>query len=200
MKNLIIITLLFLATANVFAQTDDKKSAPANPNNNTTYQRPDAKNRFKKYLDNAVGPTAFIGPAFSATFRQIRNRPEEWQKNSTGFARRFGDSIGRNLIKQTVIYGLDEAFKLDSNYYRSKKKDFKSRMSNAVLSTFTARNEKGKRVFGVPRIVGTYSSAIIANETWMPKRFDYKDGFRDASINLGTQVLLNIFREFIFKK
>jgi hypothetical protein len=200
MKYLTIIALLFLASTTAFAQTDDNKPTSVNTTQNTTYQRPDAKERFKKYLDNAVGPTAFIGPAFSATFRQIRNRPEEWQKNSTGFARRFGDSVGRNLIKQTVTYGLDEALKLDSNYYRSKKKDFKSKFSNAVVSTFTARNEKGKRVLGVPRIVGTYSSAIIANETWMPKRFDYKDGFRDASINLGTQVLFNLFREFIFKK
>jgi hypothetical protein len=200
MKKIIIIVLLNLVSINIFAQTNDKQVTSVTTTNTTTYTRPSSKERFEKYVNNTVGPTAFIGPVFSATFRQIRNNPEEWQKTSTGFARRFGDSFSRNAINQTVTYALDESLKLDSNYYRSKKKDFKSKFSNAVVSTFTARNKQGKRVFGVPRIVGTYSSAIIANEVWMPKRFNYKDGLRDGSVSLGTRVLFNLFREFVLKK
>ncbi len=200
MKNLILFLLFVFTSLNVFGQTDNQQTTNTTATNATTYTRPNSKERFKKYINGTIGPTAFIGPVFSATFRQIRNNPVEWQKTSKGFARRFGDSFGRNAINQTVTYGLDEAFKLDSNYYRSKKKDFNSKFSNAVISTFTARNAKGKRVLGVPRIVGTYSSAIIANEVWMPKRFNYKDGLRDGSVNLGTRVLFNLFREFVFKK
>lgn len=199
MRNLTIIGLLLIAGLNVFGQTNNQPTSTQTNSTSTTYVRPDAEERFKKYVNRTVGPTAFIGPAFSATFRQIRNRPEEWGKTSTGFARRFGDSVGRNVIKQTITYGLDEAFKLDSNYYRSPKKDFKSRLSNAVISGFTARNERGKRVIGVPTIVGTYSSAIIANEVWMPNRFNYKNGLRDGSISFATRIGINLFREFVFK-
>lgn len=106
--------------------------------------------------------TALIAPVISATFRQFRNSPEEWKKTGAGFARRFGDSFGRNLVNQTVTYGLDEALKLDSNYYLSKKPDFKSKFSNAVVSAFTARTPSGKRVIGAPKIIGTYSAAILA--------------------------------------
>lgn len=204
MKNLLLFCVLILSTVQIFAQSEEKdKSAETTTTTvatTITYVRPEANERFKKYLNNVVGPAAFIGPVFSSTFKQIRNKPPEWGKTSSGFARRFGDSIGRNVINQTITYGLDEAFKLDSNYYPSAKKDFKSKFSNAVISAFTARNEKGKRVIGVPRIVGTYSSAIIANETWMPKRFSYKDGLRDGSISMITRIGINLFREFVFKK
>ncbi len=200
MKKIIFTGLLLLAANNVFAQPADNDNNQPTVTNQTGYSRPEANQRFKKYLNNAFGPTALIGPVFSAGFRQINNRPEEWGKNSEGFARRFGDSVARNLIKQTVTYSMDEALKLDSNYYRSSKKDFKSKFSNAVVSAFTSRNSKGKRVVGIPIIVGTYSSAIIANETWMPKRFGYRDGLRDGSISMVTRIGVNLMREFVFKK
>lgn len=191
MKKLIILGLVLLSSLNIFAQTTTQP---------TTYVRPDAGERFKKYVNSSIGLTSFIGPVFSSTFRQIRNKPEEWEKTSSGFARRFGDSVGRNVVKQTITYGLDEKLKLDSNYYKSQKKDFKSKLSNAVLSSFTAKTPSGKRVVGAPKIIGTYSSAIIANETWMPKRFNYKDGFRDGTVSLGTNVLINLFKEFFLNK
>lgn len=198
MKNLFIIGLLILVSANIFGQTNNQQTTIQTTTATTTYARPDAEQRFKKYINRTIGPTAFIGPVFSSTFRQIRNRPEEWGKTSNGFARRFGDSVGRNVIKQTITYGLDEALKLDSNYYKSPKKDFKSKLKNAALSSFTARNERGKRVVGVPTIVGTYSSTIIANEVWMPNRFNYKNGLRDGSISFATRIGINLLREFIF--
>ncbi|MEK7725406.1 MAG: hypothetical protein AAB336_13720 [Acidobacteriota bacterium] len=193
MKIFIILGLLFISSLSAFAQTNTQQPATT-----TTYVRPDAEERFKKYVNNAIGPTAFIGPAFSSTFKQIRNQPEEWGKTSKGFAKRFGDSVGRNVIKQTITYGLDETLKLDSNYYRSSKKEFKSKFSNAVVSAFTARNKNGKRVVGVPILVGTYSSAIIANETWMPNRFNYKNGLRDGSISIVTKIGFNLLKEFVF--
>lgn len=196
MKKTFLFSLILLVCVNAFAQTTSQQTS----NTPTTYTRPNAEERFKKYVNSAIGPTSFIGPIFSSTFRQIRNRPEEWEKTSTGFARRFGNSVGRNIIKQTVTYGLDETLKLDSNYYKSQKKDFKSKLSNAFLSTFTARTPSGKRVVGAPKIIGTYSAAIIANETWMPKRFDYKDGLRDGTVNLGTNVLVNLFKELFLNR
>jgi hypothetical protein len=201
MKNLIIISLICISSLNILAQTDSTatQTTTTSQQSSTTYVRPDANTRFKKYVNRTVGPTAFISPIISSTFRQIRNSPEEWGGKYPGFAKRFGDSVGRNIIKQTITYGLDEALKLDSNYYKSQRKDFKSKFSNAVLSSFTARNERGKRVIGVPTIVGTYSSHIIANEVWMPKRFDYKNGLRGGSISFATRIGFNLIKEFIFK-
>lgn len=200
MKNIIIVLVFISTNICVFSQTITNPSSQSNIQPQTTYTRPNTKERFKRYVKNTIGPTAFAGPVFSASWNQFRKNPDEWKRNPSGFTKRFGNSFGRNLINNTVTYGLDEALKLDSHFYKSPKRDIKSRIKNAVVSSFTARNEKGKRVLGVPRIVGSYSSAIIANEVWMPNRFSYKDGLRDGSLNLGMRVFINLAREFISRK
>ena len=158
--------------------------------------RPNKNERFKKYLNRTFGPYALLGNAASAGFAHLLDEPEEWENNSKGFGRRLASTIGRNIISQTVTYGLDESFKLDSSYYKSGSKKIKDRLKNAVLSTFTARKPDGKRVFGFPRIAGTFTSAIIANQFWYPSRFDYKDGIRSGAFSLGTSVGVNFLREF----
>lgn len=99
-----------------------------------------------------------------------------------------------------MIYGIDEALKLDSHYYRSKKSDFGSRAGNALASTFTARTSSGKRTVGISRIVGTYTANVIASEVWLPRRYDWKDGMKSGTISLGVNSLFNLVKEFAFKK
>lgn len=168
--------------------------------NQATYVRPDSKTRFKRYANGVVGPYALARQVAGAGIATWRNSPEEWGGQWEGFGKRVASNFGKNLIKQTTIYGLDEALKLDSHYYRSEKKDVGSKIKNALLSPVTARNSRGKRVIGVPRLVGTYSSSIIAAETWFPDRFDYKDGLRNGSISLGMNAAFNLFKEFVWKK
>jgi len=163
------------------------------------YVRPDGRTRFKRYVKSTVGPFSLLGNAASAGITTATNEPEEWGKDGEGFARRFASNVGESVIQGTVIYGLDETLKLDSHFYKSKKRDVGSRFKNAMLSTVTARNTRGKRVLGVPRIVGTYSSRVIARETWYPKRYNYKDGLKSGSISLGFNAAFNLFREFILK-
>lgn len=199
MKKLITILVFLMANIYSFAQsTDSSNPTPTTPAP-ATYTRPDKQERFKKYVHGTIGPMALVGPMLSVTINQIRNKPREWERTPKGFAKRMGDSFGRSVISHTITYGLDEALKLDSHYYRSPKDDFKSKFSNAVISTFTARNEKGKRVPGIPALVGTYSAAIIANETWMPKRYTYKDGLKSGSISIAVKVGYNLLREFVLK-
>jgi hypothetical protein len=108
-------------------------------------------------------------------------------------------NFGKNVIKQSVQFGLDETLKLDSHYYRSQKKDFGSKFTNAVISPFTARTEGGKRVFGIPRVAGTYTAHIVAAETWYPDRFDWKDGLKSGTISLGFNAAFNLVKEFVKK-
>lgn len=177
----------------------DKTNQPPNQTQPPAYVRPDGKKRFYHYLDNVVGPTAFIGPVFGAGINTASNSPEEWGKTWKGFGRRFASEVGKNAIKETTTYAIDEAFKLDSNYYRSTKSGFVPRLKHAVISSVTARNKNGKVVIGFPRIAGGYAAEIIAYETWYPKRFGVKDGLREGTISIGTNALLNVFKEFVFK-
>lgn len=173
----------------------DKDEAQASQ----VYVRPDKKTRFNRYVNSMFGPVALARNAATAGFSTLRNSPEEWDKSVEGFGRRFASNLGKSVIKNTTIYALDESLKFDSRFHKSRKRDFGSRLTNALISPVTARNKNGKRVFGFPRVAGTYTSSIVAAETWFPKRFDYKDGLRNGTISLGTTALFNVFKEFVLK-
>ncbi|MBK7705114.1 MAG: hypothetical protein IPN69_09565 [Acidobacteria bacterium] len=201
MRSFLLITaLVFTLTVSAFGQTTPE---PKNPDTQSPvasdYKRPDGETRRKNYLKSMFGPLTLARVAATSAVGTFRNSPEEWEKSGEGFGRRFASDFGKNVIRQTTQFGLDEALKLDSSFYRSKKRDLGSKVANALLSTVTARNSKGKRVVGVPRIAGAYVSNIVASETWFPKRFDYKDGLRSGTISLGINAAVNLFRELIKK-
>ena len=166
----------------------------------SAYSRPNAKTRFKHYVNGMVGPVALAKQVVGAGFGTWRNSPEEWGGQWEGFGRRVASNFGRNVIRQTTIYGLDSAMNLDSHFYRSKNKSVKARIYNAVISPVTARKPNGKRTVGIPRLTGAYSSSIIAYETWYPSRYDYKDGLKSGTISLGFNAAYNLFKEFVWKK
>lgn len=163
------------------------------------YVRPDAKTRFKRYVSGMFGPVAIGKTIVSAGYSTWRNSPEEWGDRWEGFGRRFASGMGKNIVKNTVSYGLDETFKLDSHYYRSQRKSVGAKIKNSLISPVTARDKNGKRVFGFPRIVGTYTAAIVAAETWYPARYSYKDGLKSGTISLGLNAAFNLVKEFIWK-
>lgn len=177
---------------------------PANPSSalpkqtSAAYVRPNAKERFKDYVSAVVGPYALLGTAAFAGIFHYRDLPNEWENDSKGYARRFGSALGILAINETTVYALDEAFKLDSNYYKSTKKTIRGRLQDAIVNSFVARKPDGKRVFGFPRVAGNYGSAIIAEKTWYPKRFGYKDALVDGTYSVGVDVLFNIAREFFW--
>lgn len=194
MKKLIfILTLVCVSTFSLAAQTTAAT-------NQASYVRPTAEKRFKRYVNDTVGPFAWVGVAASAGFSTIRNEPDEWGKSAKGFGKRFASTFGKNVIRNTAIYGIDEALKIDSHFYRSTKRDFGSRAGNAIASTFTARTASGKRTVGVSRIVGTYAANVIAAEAWYPPRYNWKDGMKSGTISLGINSLFNLVKEFAFKK
>ena len=198
------IFLLAASSSGLFAQTDPPPSPSPSPSvsssGSSAYVRPDSKTRFKRYVNSTVGPFALARQVAGAGISTWRNSPEEWGPHWEGFGKRVASNFGKNLIKQTTIYGLDEALKLDSHYYRSKKKDAGSKIANALLSPVSARNSSGKRVIGIPRLVGTYGASIIAAETWYPDRYTWKDGAKNATISLGINAAFNLVKEFIWKK
>jgi hypothetical protein len=164
------------------------------------YVRPDASTRRKRFINSTVGPFALGRMVATAGISTWRNTPEEWGTKWEGFGRRVASNFAKNAIKQTTKFGLDEALRYDSHFYRSQNKSFGARVRNALISPVTARDRNGKRVIGIPNLVGTYTSSIVANEAWYPARYDWKDGVRTGTISLGFNAAYNLFREFVWKK
>jgi hypothetical protein len=175
---------------------------PAGPITPSTaaYVRPDKGARRKRFINSTIGPVALGRMVFNAGVSTWSNSPEEWGTKWEGFGRRFASNIGKNVIRQTTSFTLDEALKYDSYFYRSKNKSVGARLKNALISPVTARDREGKRVLGIPRIAAAYTSSIIAAEAWFPDRYDWKDGLKSGSSSLAFNAAFNLFREFIWKR
>jgi hypothetical protein len=171
-----------------------------NPPTQTRYTRPDPSTRRRRFVSSVVGPFALGRTVATAGISTWRNSPEEWGTKWEGFGRRVASNFGKNAIKQTTKFGLDEALKLDSRFYRSNSTSPAARWRNALISPVTARNKHGKRVFGLPNVAGTYTASIVANEAWYPRRYDWKDGVKSGTISLGFNAAFNVFKEFVWKK
>ena len=169
-----------------------KKQTPAKP-----FIFPTKRERFNRYVKSTIGTYSLLGIGVSAGINQWRDKPEEWEQGASGYGKRYASSFGRNLIQQTVVYGLDSAMGLDTRFRKSARKGFFPRMKDALAENITSRNRAGKRVFSVPRVSGVYASGIISHEAWYPARYNYKDGLRSGTQTLLTGFGLNLVREFV---
>jgi hypothetical protein len=164
------------------------------------YVFPTSQQRFKRYVSDTVGPLRLARTGFSAGIDQWRDRPEEWGQGAEGYGKRFASGLGRNAIQQTVTYGLDSAFQLDTGFQRSKRKGFFPRFKDALVQNVTSRTKSGNRVISVPRFAGVYTGSIIAAETWYPERYNYKDGLRHGTTTMLTGFGINLLREFVIRR
>ena len=164
-----------------------------------TYVRPTEKTKLRNYAFDAYGPYPIFGSAFAAGFGQLSNSPPEWGQGAEGFSKRMGSDFAIAATGTTVRYGLAQAFKEDTLYYRCACKGVLPRLSHAVLSTLTARRgEDGHRVFSVPALLAPYAGSFTAVYGWYPNRFGAKDAFRIGNYTLLANMGGNIGLEFIY--
>lgn len=162
------------------------------------YEFPDRSKRFKRYLNNAFGPTAYVGPAIGATFQTISENPPEWEKNAKGFARRFASNVAKNVIEESVVYAGSELLKQDPKYYKCECKNIGKRVVHALKSGFTARNKRGRTVFAPQKVAAPFVSNVTATTVWYPERYSAQDGLRRGGYGLLFSAGFNLLREFVF--
>jgi hypothetical protein len=202
-KIITVCAVTVVAAVGVYSQDvskDDSKPAVVDQQTTMTpdYVFPTHRERFNRYVKNTVGPFRLAWTVGAAGIDQWRDHPEEWGQGMKGFGRRYASNLGQNAIQQTVTYGLDEAFGLDTGFRKSTREGFGPRLKDALLQNITSRTKSGKRVISVPRFAGAYSGGIISREAWYPDRYSYKDGLRAGTGNLLTAFGLNLVREFVF--
>jgi hypothetical protein len=178
------------------AKDANAETAKPDPDPFKPYKFPTHGERFDRYVKDTVGPLRLARTAVAAGLDQWGDSPEEWGQGMKGYGKRYASSFGRNVIQQSVTYGMDEAFGLDSGFQRSGREGVFPRVKHAFVETFTSRTKTGKRVLSAPRLAGVYTGAIVATETWYPDRYSYKDGLRMGTGTLITNFGINLVREF----
>jgi hypothetical protein len=164
-----------------------------------TYNRPTQRTKLKNYIFDAYGPYPIFLSAFAAGISQFDNSPPEWGQGAEGFGKRMGSDFAIAATGTTVRYGLAQAFKEDTLYYRCDCRGFIPRMRHAVLSTLTARRgDDGHQVFSVPALLAPYAGSFTAVYGWYPDRFGAKDAFRIGNYGMLAQLGGNVSLEFIY--
>jgi hypothetical protein len=171
--------------------------APTPPD--LTYTRPTEKTKLRNYVFDAFGPYPIVGAAFAAGIGQAHDTPPEWKQGAAGYGKRFGSDLGIAAISTTTRYGLAQAFKEDTLYYRCECKGVFPRLRHAVISTLTARRgDDGHRVFSFPALIAPYAGSMTAVYVWYPGRYDAKDALRMGNHAMLAYVGGNIALEFLY--
>jgi hypothetical protein len=164
-----------------------------------TYERPTQRTMASNYLFDAFGPYPIAGSAIVAGINQFSNAPPEWHQGVVGYSKRFGSDFGIAAVGTTTRYGLAEALKEDTLYYRCECRGVLPRMSHAVFSTLTARRgADGHRVFSFPALVAPYAGSMTAVYGWYPSRYGAKDALRVGSYSMLAYMGGNISLEFLY--
>jgi hypothetical protein len=191
-----------LARSQGLAQAGDSSAATvaapvAQPD--LTYERPAVRTRVNNYIFDAYGPYPIVGVGFAAGINQFSNAPPEWGQGAQGYGKRFGSDFGIAGIGTTSRYGLAEAFKEDTLYYRCECSGLFPRLRHAMISTLTARRgQDGHIVFSFPALVAPYAGSMTAVYGWFPSRFGAKDAFRIGNYNMLAYMGGNIALEFFY--
>lgn len=99
MKKFVFINILILSVcAGAMAQAGGTAA---------NYTRPDADKRFKRFVNDTVGPILWVGVGAGAAFSTAADTPKEWGRSTEGFGRRFASNFGKTVIRNTVIYGIN---------------------------------------------------------------------------------------------
>jgi hypothetical protein len=163
------------------------------------YTRPPQRTKLRNYAFDTFGPYPIAGAAFAAGIGQAYNTPPEWKQGVEGFSQRVGSDFGIAAVSTTTRYGLAEAFKEDTLYYRCECEGVFPRLRHAVISTLTARRGvDGQRVFSVPALIAPYAGTMTAVYAWYPGRYDAKDALRMGNYTMLGYVGGNTALEFFY--
>jgi hypothetical protein len=157
------------------------------------------RTEINNYVFDAFGPYPIAGVATAAGVNQWTNSPPEWDQGIEGYSKRFGSNFGIEAVSVTTRYGLAQAFRQDTLYYRCECSGVFPRLRHAVVSTLTGRQgEDGHRVFSIPALVAPYAGTMAAVYGWYPSRYGAQDAFRMGNYNLLLNVGGNIGLEFFY--
>jgi len=197
----IVANISLMACAQSIANSGDSDGTSAttiSDQPDLAYVRPTHRTKANNYLFDAYGPYPIVGAAAAAGINQLSNAPPEWRQGSAGYSKRFGSDFAIAAVATTARFGLAEAFKEDTLYYRCSCSGVMPRLGHAVTSTLTARRGRdGHRVFSLPAVLAPYAGTMTAVYGWYPDRFGAKDAFRMGNYSLLAYIGGNIALEFL---
>ena len=155
------------------------------------------KDRFQQYVLGTVGPLPILGEAVGAGIGQWANSPKEWGQGWGAYGKRFASNVGYNGVRQSITYGVSEAFHEDNRYFGSHETGVWKRTRYALVSTFTARHPDGSSAFSISSFTGVVGASAVSS-IWGPASYKGIGNMAgNAGISFATTAGFNVFREFL---
>ena len=180
-------------------QFSTPSSASAAPMvNGRLYRKPSRHEDFIAYRREMIGPRPFISAAIRSAIEQARTVPTGWGQDFPGYMQRYGSAYGEAAIDSSVRYGIAAALHQDTRYLICHECSVGAKISNAILSEFTARQgEDGHRVFSPAPIVANFSGPLVAYNAWYPPGYTTEQALKHSAFGFSTRILFKIVREFL---
>jgi hypothetical protein len=156
--------------------------------------------RFAIYRQAVLRPYSLLGPAFGAGIGQWEDEPPEWGQGAKGYGRRVASGMSRQLISETIRFGVAAADGEDPRYHRSQDTGVWKRAEHAIVETFTSETADGGRMPAYSRFAGTYGAAFISNAWYPDSRATAGWALRRGSTALASSVGFHLFEEFLPRK
>ena len=155
-------------------------------------------NRF--WLKNTLGPKAWIGGAFTASWNQwVSNSPSQWASDRTAWAQRFGTALLDNGINTTSLVWISRATHQDPRYRRCDCTGLKPRTWHAVKMAFMSFNRDGDTVFSPAKLISPFTGPLVTRNFVYPANHDTKDALHGGPYYFIGGIAWNVVREFFFK-
>lgn len=153
--------------------------------------------RARHYVKSLFSVEAIGRSAVGAGLQQWTNTPPEWGQGADGYARRFANSFGEHMVRQTITYGISSVIDEDNRYFRSERTGIGPRTMYAAESTFLARRSDGTRKLSYSRITGLVATAFISRLWQPPSTRGPSHVVGSLGTAVGSEIGFNIAREFI---
>jgi hypothetical protein len=122
-----------------------------------------ADDRFHIYRQSILGPYTLVGPALGGGIGQWEDEPPEWREGGEGYARRLASGVGRQLIAETIRFGVSVADDEDPRYHPSGESGVWGRVRHVFVETFTSETSRARefrRIHASPVPMGRRSFPI----------------------------------------
>jgi hypothetical protein len=149
---------------------------------------------YRDSVDYPVYPTA----AIFAGIYQIENRNPSFGQGVKGYAQRFagayGDLVTGNMMTEGIVPILTHE---DPRYFRlgSRGGSTRHRLAYALTRIFVTRMDSGRNSFNVSEFGGS-AIAVATSNAWYPDTRTVGDNVQKFCVQLGTDSLSNVLKEF----
>ena len=143
-----------------------------------------------------IDPLTIAGAVAGTGIQQWRGEPEAWGGGVAGYSRRLGSAEARLGVREAFGFAIDAALHTDPRQFPIASRKPWDRIRHAIMSTFVARTDSGRRTFNFAQVGGRTGAELVAN-SWYPAGDDsVGNALARVGIGLGISAAKNVALEF----